>query len=171
MQSKIKLGISACLLGKKVRYDGSHKYDEHIKSIFGKSVDFMALCPESECGMSVPREPMHLEKNGSVRLVTIKSKIDHTNQICAWIKKRVAQLEKEKLCGFILKAKSPSCGIEVRLFDINNTVVDKTRGLFAKAVMENFPNLPVEDEVSLADSRICEDFLKKAKACAQQMAE
>lgn len=170
MNTTIKLGISACLLGENVRYDGIHKHNAHINAMLGNTVDFVALCPETQCGMSVPREPMHLETNGSVRLVTINTRIDLTDQITAWIKKRVARLKKENLCGFILKARSPSCGIDVRLYNKNNTVTAMTRGLFAKAVMERFPNLPVVDELRLSDSKVREDFLQQAMACALKIA-
>ena len=113
MEEKIKIGISRCLLGEKVRYDGGHKWDRFITDTLGSYLEFAPVCPEVECGLGVPREAMHLEGNpDDPRLVTIRTKIDHTEKMKSWAQRRVAELEKEGLCGFIFKRGSPSSGME-----------------------------------------------------------
>jgi len=109
MTEKIRIGISACLLGEKVRYDGGHKWDRFITGTLGKYVDLVPVCPEVECGLGIPREAMRLAGDPhSPRLVTVRSGIDHTERMLTWARKRVAKLAKEELCGFIFKSDSPS---------------------------------------------------------------
>src|SRR4030043_2247655 len=110
---KIKLGISACLLGENVRYDGGHKLDRFLTETLGQYVEYIPVCPEVECGMPVPRESMQLEGDpDSPRLVTIRTKQDLTERMVQWARKRIIALEKEDLCGFIFKTDSPSSGME-----------------------------------------------------------
>ena len=102
MNSKIRLGISTCLLGEKVRYDGGHKLDRFLADILGQWVDYVPVCPEVECGLPVPRESMRLEGSSeSPRLVTTRTKVDKTDQMTQWAKKRVVELEKENLKGVV----------------------------------------------------------------------
>src|SRR3990172_6962428 len=112
MANKIKIGISACLLGEKVRYDGGHRLDRFIVKTLGKHFSWFPVCPEVEAGLSIPREPMQLVGYRSCpRLVVITSGIDLTGVLNDWAGKKVKKLDKEKLCGFILKSRSPSCAI------------------------------------------------------------
>ena len=112
-QEQIRLGISTCLLGENVRYDGGHQRDRFITDTLGRFVVFVPVCPEVECGLPVPRESMHLAGDPeSPRLVTTLTKIDHTERMVNWASKRVRELEKENLCGFIFKSNSPSSGME-----------------------------------------------------------
>jgi uncharacterized protein YbgA (DUF1722 family)/uncharacterized protein YbbK (DUF523 family) len=160
---KIKLGISACLLGENVRYDGGHKLDRFLTDTLGQYVEYLPLCPEVECGLPVPRESMHLEGDpDSPRLVTIRSKQDMTDRMVKWTQKRVAQLEKEDLCGFIFKSDSPSSGMErIRVYNEKGMPVRKGVGIFAKIFMDRFPLLPVEDEGRLHDPELREDFIER----------
>jgi uncharacterized protein YbgA (DUF1722 family) len=113
MEDKIKLGVSACLLGEEVRYDGGHKRDRFITDTLANYVAFVPVCPEMEAGFGVPRESMHLRGNPDApRLVTTKSNRDVTAQMLKWAKTRVRELEAENICGFIFKARSPSSGME-----------------------------------------------------------
>src|SRR5512135_523699 len=106
---KLKLGISACLLGEKVRYDGGHKLDRYIKETLGKYVDWVPVCPEVEYGLPVPREAMRLVGTASApRLMTSRTEVDHTDGMRRWAGQRLDELEKEALCGFIFKSRSPS---------------------------------------------------------------
>ncbi len=99
---KIKLGISTCLLEENVRYDGGHKLDRFLTDTLGQYVEYIPVCPEVECGLPIPREAMHLEGDPeSPRLVTSRTKQDMTERMVDWAKKRVVDLEKEDLCGFI----------------------------------------------------------------------
>ncbi len=110
---KIKLGISTCLLGENVRYDGGHKLDRFLSDTMGQYVKYVPVCPEVECGLGVPRESMHLEGDpDSPCLVTTYSKQDMTERMIRWARKRITELEKEDLCGFIFKSNSPSSGME-----------------------------------------------------------
>ncbi len=160
---KIKLGISTCLLGQNVRYDGGHKLDRFLRDTLGQYVEYVPVCPEVECGLPVPRESMHLEGDPDApRLVTIQTKKDLTEQMVQWARKRVVELEKEDLCGFIFKSDSPSSGMErVKVYDQKGMPVKKGVGLFARIFMEHFPLLPVEDEGRLHDPKLRENFIER----------
>jgi len=109
---KIKLGISSCLLGNKVRYDGGHKLDHFLADTLGAYVDWVSVCPEVESGLSVPREAMHLVGDPEApRLATIRSGVDHTSRMRRWAIKKVTALAAEDLCGFVFKSRSPSSGM------------------------------------------------------------
>jgi uncharacterized protein YbgA (DUF1722 family)/uncharacterized protein YbbK (DUF523 family) len=161
--AKIKLGISSCLLGENVRYDGGHKLDRFLTDTLGQYVEYVPVCPEVECGLGVPRESMHLEGNPeSPLLVTIRTKQDMTDRLVQWSWKRVAELEKEDLCGFIFKSDSPSSGLErVRVYNEKGMPVKKGVGIFAKIFMGYFPLSPVEDEGRLHDPELRENFIER----------
>jgi uncharacterized protein YbgA (DUF1722 family)/uncharacterized protein YbbK (DUF523 family) len=160
---KIRLGISTCLLGENVRYDGGHKLDRFLTDTLGQYVDYVPVCPEVECGLPIPREAMHLEGNPhSPRLVTIHTKQDMTERMVTWADKRVVELEKEGLCGFIFKSDSPSSGMErVRVYNKEGIPVKKGVGIFARIFMDYFPLLPVEDEGRLHDPELRENFIER----------
>ena len=159
---KIRLGISACLLGQAVRYDGGHKHDRFITETLGQYVDFLPVCPEVECGLGIPREAMRLVGDiGQPRLVTIRSRQDYTEQMLTWAQRRVHELETEDLVGFIFKSDSPSSGMErVKVYNDKGMPDKKGIGLFARAFMEHFPLLPVEDEGRLHDPKLRENFIE-----------
>jgi len=160
---KIKLGISTCLLGENVRYDGGHKLDRFLTDTLGQYVEYVPVCPEVECGLPVPRESMHLEGDPeSPRLVISRTKQDITKRMVGWAKKRVVGLEKESLCGFIFKSGSPSSGMErVRVYNGKDMPVKKGVGMFARIFMRHFPLLPVEDEGRLHDPQLRENFVER----------
>jgi uncharacterized protein YbgA (DUF1722 family)/uncharacterized protein YbbK (DUF523 family) len=160
---KIKLGISACLVGENVRYDGGHKLDRFLTDTLGQYVEYIPVCPEVECGLGVPRESMHLEGDpDSPRLVTIRTKQDMTDRMIKWAQKRVAQLEKKDLCGFIFKSGSPSSGMErVKVYNEKGMPVKKGVGIFARIFIEHFPLLPVEDEGRLHDPKLRDNFIER----------
>jgi uncharacterized protein YbgA (DUF1722 family)/uncharacterized protein YbbK (DUF523 family) len=160
---KIRIGISTCLLGQPVRYDGGHKLDHYLRDTLGQFVDFVPVCPEVECGFGVPREAVRLVGGlAQTRLITVRSKADLTDQMTAWASLRVAELERERLCGFIFKSGSPSSGMErVKVYNDKGTAVKNGVGLFARAVMEHFPNLPVEEEGRLNDPVLRENFIER----------
>jgi uncharacterized protein YbgA (DUF1722 family)/uncharacterized protein YbbK (DUF523 family) len=160
---KIKLGISTCLLGENVRYDGGHKLDRFLTDTLGQYVAYVPVCPEVECGLPIPRESMHLEGDPeSPRLVTLRTKQDMTERMVSWAKKRVVELEKEGLYGFIFKSDSPSSGMErVRVYNEKGMPVKKGVGMFARIFMEHYPLLPVEDEGRLHDPKLRENFIER----------
>jgi len=130
---KIKLGISSCLLGENIRYDGGHKLDRFLKDTLGAYVEYVPVCPEVECGLGVPRESMHLEgETDNPRLVTTRSRQDRTGLSVDWARKRVVELEAENLCGFIFKSDSPSSGMErVKVYNEKGMAVKTGIGIFA----------------------------------------
>jgi uncharacterized protein YbgA (DUF1722 family)/uncharacterized protein YbbK (DUF523 family) len=160
---KIKLGISTCLLGENVRYDGGHKLDRFLTETLGQYVEYVPVCPEVECGLTIPREAMHLEGDpDSPRLVTIRTKKDMTDRMIRWARKRVAELERRNLCGFIFKSDSPSSGMErIKVYNEKAMPVKKGVGIFARIFMEHFPLLPVEDEGRLHDPEVRENFIER----------
>lgn len=162
MTTPIKLGISACLLGEHVRYDGGHKLDRYITDTLGAYFSFVPVCPEVGCGMPTPREAMRLEgPPDNPRLVTGKSRIDKTDQMLAYCSTRVKELENEDLCGFIFKKDSPSSGLfRVKVYN-NGVAVKNGRGLFSAAVSQHFPLLPLEEEGRLNDPAIRENFIER----------
>jgi len=160
---KINLGISTCLLGENVRYDGGHKLDRFLTDTLRQYVEYVPVCPEVECGLGVPRESMHLEGNpDSPRLVTIRTKQDMTDRLVQWAQKRVVQLEKKDLCGFIFKSDSPSSGMErIRVYNEKGIPVKKGVGIFTRIFMDHFSLLPVEDEGRLHDPELRENFIER----------
>jgi uncharacterized protein YbgA (DUF1722 family)/uncharacterized protein YbbK (DUF523 family) len=162
MEMKIRLGISACLLGEEVRYDGGHKLDRYLTDTLGRYVEYVPVCPEVEAGFGIPREAMHLEGDlNAPRLVTRKTKRDLTKPMLAWAKKRVLELEAQDLCGFIFKSRSPSSGMErIPVYNEKGMPVKKGVGLFARTFMDRFPLLPVEDEGRLHDPKLRENFIE-----------
>jgi len=163
MQDKIRLGISSCLLGNKVRYDGGHKLDRFLTDTLGRYVEYVPVCPEVEIGLTVPREALRLSGDPhSPRLVTNRSGEDLTDRMRSWASRRLDELEKEDLCGFIFKSGSPSSGMErVRVYDSGGVPSKTGVGIFAGAFMERFPDLPVEDEGRLNDPDLRENFIER----------
>ncbi len=161
---KIRIGVSSCLLGEAVRYDGQHKQDSYITGTLSRWFEFVAVCPEFELGLGVPREPMRLEGDpDNPRLMTIKTRKDLTGPMTAWCRRRVRDLEQENLCGFIFKSKSPSSGMErVKVYpEGGGMAVKQGSGLFARSFMDHFPNLPVEEEGRLHDPALRENFFER----------
>jgi uncharacterized protein YbgA (DUF1722 family)/uncharacterized protein YbbK (DUF523 family) len=163
MDPLIKIGISSCLLGNKVRYDGGHKLDRYIRDTLGPHFHFVPVCPEVECGLTVPRESMRLVGDvDAPRLVTTRTGIDHTPRMLAWAQRRVRELGKEDLCGFIFKKDSPSSGMSrVKIYGDRGPAKRVGSGLFAKAFMERHPRIPVEDEGRLHDLQLRENFIER----------
>jgi len=160
--NKIIIGVSSCLLGNKVRFDGGHKHDRYITGTLGTFFEFVPVCPEVECGLPVPRESMRLVGDPEdPLLLTSRSGIDHTARMKEWTNSRVEQLAENDLCGFIFKSKSPSSGMErVKVYGKNNMPRAIGVGLFAKAFMERFPLIPVEEEGRLHDMVLRENFIE-----------
>jgi uncharacterized protein YbgA (DUF1722 family)/uncharacterized protein YbbK (DUF523 family) len=171
----VRLGISSCLLGQEVRFDGGHKRDAFLVEVFGRYVEWVPVCPEVEMGLGVPRETMRLESHGGeVRLITPKTGADHTERLRTFADNRLAALANERLCGYIFKKDSPSCGMErVRVYPNHTSPNRSGRGLFAAALMQRFPYLPVEEEGRLNDPRLRENFVSRVFAYQRwrQMAE
>ena len=163
MDSVIKIGISSCLIGNAVRWNAGHKLDRFLTNTLGQFVDYVPVCPEVEAGFGVPRESMRLVGDPEKpRLITFKTKIDHTDRMRRWVQKRVKELEKEDLHVFIFKSDSPSSGmIRVKVYSEKGMPVKKGVGIFAREFMTHFPLIPVEDDGRLHDARIRENFIER----------
>ena len=165
-QTPITVGISTCLLGQKVRYDGGHKRDRFITDILGDYFQFVPICPEVEVGMGIPREAVRLV--GSVddpQMLGVRSETDWTARMKRYSSVRVRRRDINDICGYILKKDSPSCGMaRVKVFHPNGMPEKKGRGLYAAALMDQHPLLPVEEEGRLNDARLRENFIVRVFA-------
>ena len=162
----IRIGISSCLLGQEVRFDGGHKRDSFLTETFGRFVEWVPVCPEVECGFGTPRPAMRLVRvNGSVRLLTVKTGVDLTAPLVEYAERRVAELSSEDLSGYVLKKDSPSCGMErVKVYDAHGAPERSGRGLFAARLAERFRDLPIEEEGRLSDPALRENFVERVFA-------
>jgi len=161
--NSITLGISSCLLGNHVRYDGSNSWDRFLTDTLGQYVRYVPVCPEVECGLGVPRESMRLAGDPTApRLITVRTGKDYTGTMISWASRRVKELESEDLCGFIFKKGSPSSGMErVKVYNEKGGPTKSGRGIFAKIFMEYFPLLPVEEDGRLHDITLRENFIER----------
>jgi uncharacterized protein YbbK (DUF523 family) len=159
----VRIGISACLLGQNVRFDGGHKRDAFLTETLAPHVEWVAVCPEVEAGMGTPREPLRLVRtDGGLRMLTTRTAVDYTIALHDWAARRLDELAREDLDGYVLKADSPSCGMErVKVYRAGGQAVRDGRGLFATALIARLPLLPVEDERRLASASLREHFLAR----------
>ena len=164
--SLIRVGISACLLGRKVRYDGGHKHARYITDLLGDHFRFVPVCPELEVGMGVPRDTLHLHGDPEApRMVVTKTGEDWTERMNSWSTGKVREMDKLDLCGFLLKKDSPSCGMErVKVTSDKGMPVKQGQGLFAAELMRACPHLPVEEEGRLNDAVLRENFIERVFA-------
>jgi uncharacterized protein YbgA (DUF1722 family)/uncharacterized protein YbbK (DUF523 family) len=159
----IRVGISSCLLGQEVRFDGGHKRDRFLADTLGQYVEWVPVCPEVEMGLGTPREPIRLiRRGGEVHLVGTTTATDVTEGMRSYAAAKVTALQGEDLSGYVLKKGSPSCGMElVRLYGTRGAPARTGRGLFAGALLEKFPSLPVEEEGRLRDPRLRENWVER----------
>lgn len=163
---RIRVGISACLLGEEVRYNGGHKRDAFLADTFGRWVEWVAVCPEVELGMGTPRPAIRLERHaenpGEIRLVMPSTGQDYTASMRDWAARRVEALAGMDLDGYVLKKDSPSCGMErVKVYHGSGAPMKDGRGLFAEALIARLPDLPVEEEGRLNDPLLRESFIAR----------
>jgi uncharacterized protein YbgA (DUF1722 family)/uncharacterized protein YbbK (DUF523 family) len=162
----IRLGVSSCLLGNAVRYDGGHKRDPFVADRLGSFVEWISVCPEVEVGMATPRPKLQLVREGEgVRMLEIASGRDHTRAMQRYAARRARALRGLELCGYVLKQNSPSCGVtRVKVTGEKRAPRVESRGLFASRLMDTYPNLPVEDEGRLGDVKLRENFIERVFA-------
>lgn len=160
---RIRLGISRCLLGDAVRYDGGHKHDRYLAEVLCRVIEWVPVCPEVEAGLGTPREPMQLV--GTVRrtkLLTLTTRQDKTILLKSFSHRRISELTSLNLSGYVFKARSPSCGVEqVPLYDRYGNVAPRGTGLFAQRFRSVFPLIPVTDEGQLTDPISRQYFLEQ----------
>ena len=159
----LRLGISRCLLGEEVRFDGGHKRDRFLTEVLGRYVEWIPVCPEVEAGLGIPREAMRLVGDPQhPRLVTITSGKNHTGALKTMTTNRLEELKNLDLSGYVFKKGSPSCGIErVRIYNEHGVSSRKGVGLFAQAFIAQFPLIPVEEEGRLCDPTLRENFIDR----------
>jgi uncharacterized protein YbgA (DUF1722 family)/uncharacterized protein YbbK (DUF523 family) len=164
-EEPIRLGISTCLLGENVRYDGGHRRNGFLADVLGPLVHWVPVCPEVEAGMGVPREAVRLvRQDDQLRMISVKTQVDHTANMTRYARRRARELSAEGLCGYVLKKNSPSCGMQrVKVYHPRGTSHDG-RGLFAEALIHGQPLLPVEDEGRLNDPGLRENFVERVFA-------
>ena len=162
-EPKLRLGISTCLLGEPVRYDGGHKLDRYLTGTLGLFVEWVPVCPEVEMGLPTPRESMRLVGDAvNSRLIAPKSGVDHTDAMIAWAKNRVTELAAEVLHGFVFKKDSPSSGLyRVRVYNEKGMAERNGTGMFPREVMRRFPLMPLEEEGRLNDMPLRENFIER----------
>lgn len=163
----IRVGISSCLLGEEVRYDGGHQKDPYITGVLARHFSWVPVCPELEVGMGVPREPIRLVGDPDApRLLGVTTGTDHTERMDAFARRRVQELGRRGLSGYVLKRASPSCGMErVKLYRDDEGPPARTGvGLFARVLIEALPLLPVEEEGRLNDARLRDNFITRVFA-------
>jgi len=170
LDKRIKIGISSCLLGNEVRYDGGHSRSDCIIDNMGDSFEYIAFCPEVAIGMSIPRQPINLVSiDGVIRVRGVSdSNQDVTDDLTNYAVSITDQLN--MMCGYIFKSRSPSCGlVDVNVYDEHTSqIIDTSAGQFAKIIRQQQPYFPVEDEVRLADKELREDFIHRVMVYAQK---
>jgi uncharacterized protein YbgA (DUF1722 family)/uncharacterized protein YbbK (DUF523 family) len=161
--SPLRLGVSRCLLGDEVRYDGGHKRDSFVVDVLGRFVEWVPVCPEVEAGMPIPRDAIRLAGNPrEPRIETVRRGNDVTSTMTTFSARRVQELEALNLSGYVFKKGSPSCGMErVRVFNHRGMPSRDGIGVFARAFMERFPLIPVEEEGRLCDPVLRENFIER----------
>jgi uncharacterized protein YbgA (DUF1722 family)/uncharacterized protein YbbK (DUF523 family) len=160
------VGVSSCLLGQEVRFDGGHKRDRYLTDVLSPYFEWVPVCPEVEVGMSTPRPAVRLVRRGDeVRMLEPESGKDWTRAMQSWARKRLRGLAALELCGYVLKANSPSCGMErVRLYGTTGMPARSGTGIFAAELLRRFSALPVEEEGRLHDARLRESFIERVFA-------
>lgn len=169
----IRIGVSSCLLGEMVRYDGNHRRNSYVTETLAEHFELISVCPESELGMGIPRETVDLEGDvAAPSMIGTHTRKDWTQAMNNWAQMRIQELAPLGLCGFVMKKGSPSCGVfRVPVIQDNREPLPEGRGLFAMAFMDANPEIPVEDELRLEDPAVRAEFLEKVFALHQSRQE
>ena len=164
--ARIRVGVSACLVGERVRYDGGHKLDETVTGILGRRFELVAVCPEAESGMGVPREPVRLVVTaGDLRMRGVSTDHDHTEAMRRFARRRIADLGRLGIRGYILKSRSPSCAAaDAPAVTTEGATAGMHSGLFAAELAAAMPLLPIVAEAALADDAVRDDFVERVVA-------
>jgi len=171
----LRLGVSTCLLGERVRFDGGHKLDRYLTGTLGQFFEWVPVCPEVEMGLPIPRESLRLVGDAEdPRLIAPKSGTDHTEAMTAWARKRVEELAAIGLHGFVFKKDSPSSGLfRVRVYNEHGMAQRNGTGMFPRGGRAEaawrlrpnaFPLLPLEEAGRLNDMPLRENFIERVLA-------
>jgi uncharacterized protein YbbK (DUF523 family) len=159
----VRLGISSCLLGYRVRYDGGHKWDRYLVEVLGPRVEWVAVCPEAEIGLGIPRPPIQLEGRANApQLIIPGTGDDLTETMKTYALKQVGELRFLDIAGFVFKSRSPSCGItNVKVFEYDGSFTRTGTGAFAAVLRDQWPELPTIDEIGLSDPKTRNHFFER----------
>ena len=161
----VRIGISSCLLGERVRYDGGHKRNDYLTDVVSRFVEWVPVCPEAESGMGIPREPIQLTQLGDDILVLTKDGVDYTEVVDKFAEQRIRTLERANLSGYILKSRSPTCGmVQVPIIQPKTITLRKGRGIYANRLIKAFPYLPIEEDIRLQNPRFRENLITRVFA-------
>lgn len=164
-KKKITIAVSSCLMGDQVRYDGKDKYNEKVFSVLTEHFDVVHICPETGIGMNVPRPAIQLveKHDGRIHACGVEDKTqDVTDELVSYIDMVVDRLK--NISGYVFKARSPSCGVgSTPVFLENGYMTKKSNGVFAQAVMNAWPDLPIAEESEIEDKKKCEQFIEKVR--------
>lgn len=164
-QPKLRVGVSSCLLGQEVRYDGGHRRDDLLIELLGPRVEWVAVCPEIEIGLGTPRPPIELQEvGGSVRLIMPSTGRDLTAAMGQYAARKVAALAAMGLSGYVLKARSPSCGLGSAPVLFGTAADGRDSGIFAAVLRARFPDLPVAEESDLSNAAAIDAFMARVQA-------
>lgn len=169
LTEKPRIAVSACLVGEPVRYDGDHKRHPQVVGLLASLFELIPVCPEVEIGLGIPREPIQLEQTvAGVRLVAVQSRQDYTLRMQEFAHHTAAQIESWQACGYLLKSRSPSCGLhDVKLFDKGGSFQRSGRGIFAQQLQQDVQSLPLAEETALEDAATREHFIEQVQAFHQ----
>jgi uncharacterized protein YbgA (DUF1722 family)/uncharacterized protein YbbK (DUF523 family) len=159
----IRIGVSSCLMGNEVRYDGGHKHNRYLTDVLGEHFELVVVCPEAEVGMGIPRETVRLEGDlEAPSMIAPRSGADWTRRMNSYARQRCIELAREDLSGFVFKKRSPSCGLfRVPVVQKNGHPLAQGRGLFAAEFARRFPLVPCEEEGRLSDPHLRENFIER----------
>ncbi|BCS87736.1 YbgA family protein [Pseudodesulfovibrio sediminis] len=163
MSETIRIGVSACLAGEKVRYDRSHHHDRYLTKILAKYVEFIPLCPEIACGMGIPREKLRqVECADTIRLIGYESGDDLTETMTQWADRVLPGLDDEELCGFVVKPESPSCGVKrAKIYSTTGAPPKRGMGFFTTMLTQHAPLLPIVNSEQLHNPLLRENFIRR----------
>lgn len=161
MSQAIKIGVSACLIGEKVRWDATDSRDLFLTETFAKYAELVPICPEIACGMGIPREKVRqIQQDDEIRLIGEESGKDMTEEMAHWAQRILPGLEEEGLCGFVLRSRSPSCAlIQAKIFSTTGTPPRRGAGFFANMLIDHYPLLPVEASERLQNPMLRANFI------------
>ena len=163
MSKPIKIGVSACLLGEKIRPDGRHARSHYLTQTLSKYVEFIPLCPEMACGMGINREPVRqVDCADRIRLIGYDTGEDWTERMDSWCERILVGLEEDELCGFILKNNSPSCALKMgKVYSTTGKAPRREQGFFTTRLAKHYPLLPLESDDGLKNPILRENFIRR----------
>lgn len=163
MSDTIKIGVSACVAGERVRHDRSHRRSAYLTETLARHVEFVPICPEIACGMGIPREPLRqVDCAGEIRLIGYESGLDLTDKMTRWADRVLEGLDKEGVCGFVLRVHSSSCAErKAKIYSTKGLPPRLGPGFFTRMLQARYPLLPVVSSEGLQNAELRENFVRR----------